>query len=208
MPPALSLILGSQSPRRRDILNRLGIRHEVVTPEVDESVVPGEKVGAYLPRVVLAKLASVRARLAAAGGPARAGDAPDVRGEGRVILVADTSVVLGDAILGKPESAEEGLAMIRRLSGRTHEVHTRFALGRGADVLHAETVVSGVTFREIREDEQRAYVATGEGNDRAGGYAVQERACGFVTRIDGSYTNVEGLPACEVLVALQALGLV
>ena len=96
--------------------------------------------------------------------------------------------------------------MIARLSGQTHEVYTRFALGDAEDVHHAETVVTRVTFRALGRDEIDAYAATGEGMDKAGGYAVQGRASGFVSRIEGSHTNVIGLPACEVVVALRRLG--
>jgi septum formation protein len=99
--------------------------------------------------------------------------------------------------------------MLARLSGKTHEVMTRFAIGAmdGGEPLHAETVVTRVTFRAIAADELAAYVATGEGRDKAGAYAAQGRAGGFVSRIDGSYSCVVGLPACEVVVALRALKL-
>jgi septum formation protein len=196
------LVLGSGSPRRREILGALRVPFVVVPGDADESVHPGERVGAYLDRVVRAKLASVRARLREAASAAAAGKSP-------AILVADTSVTIDDAILGKPETEADGLAMIERLAGRTHEVHTRFAIGRTTDgePLHAETTVTRVTFRGLAHGEGRAYVASGEGRDKAGGYAVQGLAMAFVARIEGSYTNVVGLPACEVLVALRALGL-
>jgi septum formation protein len=191
------LILGSGSPRRREILAGAGIPFVVLVGDADERVHDGEAVDRYLERVVLAKLASVRAR---------AGERP-----GASILVADTSVVEGGAILGKPSSEEEALAMIARLSGRTHEVKTRFAIGeasaRDAAALVARTVVTRVTFRVIAEAEALAYVASGEGRDKAGGYAVQGGAGPFVERIDGSYSCVVGLPEDEVLEALRSLGL-
>jgi septum formation protein len=191
------LILGSGSPRRREILTRAGVPFVVVVGDANEDVLPGEAVGAYLERIVLAKLASVRAR---------AGHDRD----GAAILVADTSVVEGGDILGKPASEAEALAMIARLSARTHEVRTRFALAEAdgaAPPLAAETVVTRVTFRPIAPEEARAYVASGEGRDKAGGYAVQGGAGPFVVRIDGSYSNVVGLPEDEVLAALRSLGL-
>jgi septum formation protein len=189
------LVLGSASPRRREILDRLGLAHVVVAPSADETVLAGEGVAPYLARVVALKLEAVRRTLL-----------PELAARSPVILVADTSVILEGDILGKPADRAEGHAMITRLSGKTHEVHTRFALGDGRDVLHAETVVTRVTFRALDPDELDAYAATGEGMDKAGGYAVQGRASGFVSRIEGSHTNVVGLPACEVVVALRKLG--
>ncbi len=193
---AAPLVLGSASPRRREILTRLGLAHVVVAPSADETVLAGEGAATYLARVVGLKLEAVRRALA-----------PELSSRSPVILVADTSVILGGDILGKPADAGEGLAMIARLSGQTHEVHTRFALGDARAVLHAETVVTRVTFRALDRDELDAYPGTGEGMDKAGGYAVQGRASGFVSRIEGSHTNVVGLPACEVVVALRRLGL-
>jgi septum formation protein len=193
------LILGSGSPRRKEILAAARVPFEVVAGDADESIHDGEDAGTYLARVVLAKLTSVRERASARPG----GLAP-----GRVVLVADTSVVVDGAILGKPADEREGLAMLARLRGRTHDVQTRFAIGgmRGEPV-HASTVRTRVTFRAVDDAEARAYVASGEGRDKAGGYAVQGLAATFVERIDGSYSNVVGLPACEVVVALRALGL-
>jgi septum formation protein len=201
LSPSSPLILGSGSPRRREILTRAGVPFVVVVGDANEEVLAGEAVGAYLARVVLAKLAAVRARVAAEGDAA-----------GRAILVADTSVVLGNDILGKPADEAEALAMISRLSARTHEVQTRFALGdadakREAPPRTAETIVTRVTFRPISAEEARAYVASGEGRDKAGGYAVQGGAGPFVARIDGSYSNVVGLPEEEVVAALRSLRL-
>jgi septum formation protein len=169
----------------------------VVTASANEAVLDGEPIADYLARVVLLKLVGVRAVLDA-GLAARA----------RAILVADTSVIDGTTILGKPNDSSEARSMLERLAGRTHEVHTRFALARadGPAVVHAETVVTRVSFRKLTSAEMDAYAASGEGMDKAGGYAVQGLAAGFVTRIEGSYTNVVGLPACEVVVALSKVG--
>lgn len=167
----------------------------VVTASADETVLEGEPIADYLARVVLLKLASVHAVLDT-----------ELAARARAILVADTSVVLGAAILGKPNDASHARSMLERLAGRTHEVHTRFALARAdAAVVHAETVVTRVSFRRLTSVEMDSYAASGEGMDKAGGYAVQGLASGFVTRIEGSYTNVVGLPACEVVVALSTL---
>jgi septum formation protein len=200
LSPSSPLILGSGSPRRREILTRAGVPFVVRVGDANEEVLSREAAAAYLARVVVAKLAAVRARVRAEGE-----DVP-----GRAILVADTSVVVGDDILGKPGDEAEALAMITRLSARTHEVRTRFALAEAtgdAPPLVAETVVTEVTFRAIAPEEARAYVASGEGRDKAGGYAVQGGAGPFVARIDGSYSNVVGLPEEAVLRALSSLGL-
>ena len=194
---ASPLILGSGSPRRRELLTEARVPFVVVVGDADEQVLEGERVGAYLERVVLAKLASVRRRA--------------VQGPGSAILVADTSVVEGGTILGKPGSEAEALGMIARLSARTHEVQTRFALAEAwgdAAPLVAKTVVTRVTFRRIEDTEARAYVASGDGRDKAGGYAVQGGAGPFVERIDGSYSNVVGLPVDEVVEALRSCGLI
>jgi septum formation protein len=192
------LILGSGSPRRREILGSLRVPFVVLVADVDERVLEGESAAAYLERVVRAKLDAVRAKAP-----------PETRAAG--ILVADTSVIVDGAILGKPADDAEGLAMIERLAGRTHEVHTRFAVGElraRATPAHEETVITRVTFRALAPGEGRAYVATGEGKDKAGGYAVQGLGASFTRCIDGSYANVVGLPACEVAVALRRLGLI
>ena len=186
------IVLGSGSPRRREILGNLRVPFVVHVAEADEATMPGESPAAYLERVVLLKLHAVGASAEAARAP---------------ILVADTSVIDGADILGKPSGAEENEAMIARLAGRTHEVWTRFALGTATDVLHAETVVTRVTFRALSPAAVKAYATSGEGTDKAGGYAVQGLGSGLVSRIEGSYTNVVGLPACEVIVALERLGL-
>jgi septum formation protein len=163
--------------------------------DIDEAQRLAEPADAYLARVVLAKLEAIRASVL----PAVAG-----------VLVADTIVVdPGGVVLGKPAGQDEARAMIDRLAGATHEVRTRFVLG-GLEVQrapdHAETVATRVTFRSLSPAETIAYAASGEGLDKAGGYAVQGRAAAFVQRIEGSYTNVVGLPLCEVIVALRGLG--
>jgi septum formation protein len=198
------LLLGSGSPRRREILANLRIPLVVHVAGADESTRAGEDAAAYLERVVLAKLTAVAAVYAPGSGAAE-----ELRAT-RVVLVADTSVIDGGAILGKPADVGEAEAMIARLAGRTHEVWTRFALGAPTAeprVLHAETVVTRVTFRALTPARIRAYAESGEGLDKAGAYAVQGLGAGLVANIEGSYTNVVGLPACEVLVALERLGL-
>ena len=206
------LLLASGSPRRREILANLGVPTLVTTVDVDESVLAGEGPDAYLVRIVAAKLAAASAAFSRAGAVAR-GDTLqgiNVAAAAGAVLVADTSVIDDGAILGKPSDPEDAARMITRLAGRTHEVWTRFAIGAPespARTLHEETVKTRVTFRPLGPDQVRAYVASGEGTDKAGAYAIQGRGAGLVSRIEGSYSNVVGLPACEVLVALERLGL-
>lgn len=206
------LLLASGSPRRREILSNLGIPTLVLSVNVDESVQAGESPDAYLVRVVAAKLAAASRPFAKAPAAGR-GDTLqgiNIAAAAGAVLVADTSVIDGSAILGKPTSAQEAEEMIARLAGRTHEVWTRFAIGAAeaaAHTLHEETVTTRVTFRKLTSDRVRAYAASGEGMDKAGGYAIQGRGAGLVSRIEGSYSNVVGLPACEVVVALERLGL-
>lgn len=198
------LLLGSGSPRRREILANLRVPVVVHVAGADESTRAGEGATAYLERVVRAKLAAVATVYAPSSTAA-----DEVRATAAV-LVADTSVVVDGAILGKPADVDEAEAMIARLAGRAHEVWTRFAVGSPSHeprVLHEETVVTRVTFRPLTAARIRAYAESGEGMDKAGSYAVQGLGAGLVASIEGSYTNVVGLPACEVLVALEGLGL-
>jgi septum formation protein len=161
---------------------------------VDESPRPPESPAAYLERIALAKLEAIRAS-----------ELPPTPG----VLVADTIVVApGGAILGKPADTAEARSMVEALSGAVHEVRTRFLLGSpraGTAPDHAQTVTTRVTFRPLSSEEVAAYAAGGEGMDKAGAYAVQGAAAAFVERIDGSYSNVVGLPLSEVIVALRGL---
>jgi len=161
----------------------------------DETARLGEAPRQYVARVTRAKLDAVRAMdLGAAGG----------------VLVADTIVVAPDGgLLGKPRDDDDAIAMVERLAGATHEVVTHFILAErdpASAPVHERTVTTHVTFRFIERVEVTAYVDTGEGRDKAGAYALQGGAALFAERIDGSFTNVVGLPICEVLVAMRALG--
>jgi septum formation protein len=188
-----SIYLASASPRRSQLLNQIGVLHEVFPVDLDEARLPGEP-----PRVYVERLARDKARAAAAALAGR----PE-----RPVLAADTSVVLGDDIFGKPADAAECVRMLTTLGGRTHEVMTGIAvLARGA--LLADVSVSRVTFRRIGEDECRRYWASGEPRDKAGGYAVQGLAAVFVERLEGSFSGVMGLPLFEAGRLLAAAGVV
>jgi septum formation protein len=177
------------------MLSTAGIPCVVVAAAVDESVRPGEQPDDYLDRVTRSKLRAVQ---------------QSAQGAARAVLVADTVVIdPKGGILGKPVDDPDALRMIEGLAGATHQVSTRFLLAPsdvGSPPAHTETVITRVTFRPLSTDEARRYAATGEGRDKAGGYAIQGRAAAFVERIDGSYTNVVGLPLSEVVVALKTLG--
>lgn len=191
---ARPLLLASASPRRREILATLGIAFEAVAVDADESERAGELPLPYLARVVEAKLALAR-------GVAERGAHPGV-------IVADTTVVLDDAMLAKPIDAADNARMVRALAGRSHQVMTRFAVHALGGATHAETVTTEVTVRALDDDAIARYVASGEGRDKAGGYAIQGLGAFAVRSIRGSYSNVVGLPACELVDALRALGLV
>lgn len=190
------LLLGSASPRRRDILTGLGLPIRVLPADVVEDVLPGEAPLSYLERVVSDKLAAVAARAADAAFAA--------------ILVADTTVVLEQRIVGKPRDVAEAEELLSALVGRTHVVYTRYALAAAAKPavpVCARTVASRVTMRAASVGEIRRYAATKEGLDKAGAYAVQGIGTFLIERIEGSYSNVVGLPACEVVSDLLESGL-
>lgn len=174
-------ILASASPRRRDLLADAGIDFEVVPADIDESVRDGEAPAEYVERMACEKADAVAA------------DYP-----GRGVIAADTSVVLEDRILGKPFSEADAVSMLRSLSGRKHQVMTAFAVVKAGEV-YSEVVVTEVEFCALSDALIRRYVGTGESMDKAGAYGIQGKAAGFVKRIEGSYTNVVGLPVVEVL---------
>jgi nucleoside triphosphate pyrophosphatase len=194
-PRAPDLVLASASPRRRELLEQLGLVLVVAAAEIDETPLPGERPGDYVRRVAGAKCDAVAA--ARASEPALP------------VLAADTIVVapgeVGLAILGKPADADHARGMLSRLGGRRHEVATAYRV-RFADQVLERTVTTIVTFRALAPAELDAYVASGEWRGKAGGYAVQGIAGAFVTELRGSHTNVIGLPLAEVLADLQAAG--
>ncbi|MFE8597021.1 Maf family protein [Archangium violaceum] len=186
------LVLASASPRRRELLGQLGLAFDVSAADIDETPHQGEAATAYVLR-----LAREKARTVATRTP------------GAWVLAADTTVVLGDELLGKPHDAAEVRDMMRRLSGRTHEVQTGVALaGPGGEhpCEHAMVVRTRVTFRPLSEGEIAWYASTGESLDKAGGYAIQGKGGFLVAGIEGSPTNVIGLPLGETLELLARAG--
>jgi septum formation protein len=169
-------VLASNSPRRKELLAAAGISCEVVSVDVDESVRGLEPPGEHVRR-----LARLKAEVGLAARP------------GRLVLGADTVVVVGTEILGKPHDAEDAARMLRLLSGREHEVLTGVALVSPTQTV-VEVAKTRVWFTPLGADEIAAYVASGEPVDKAGAYAIQGLASRFVERIQGNYTNVVGLP--------------
>lgn len=193
------IYLASQSPRRRQLLDQLGVRHELLLPLDDEDAEaleawrPGESPRTYVERVTLAKLAAARQRLARRGGVA----AP--------ILCADTTVALGRRILGKPADAGEAARMLAALAGREHRVLTAVAVASGRRE-ELRVNVSRVRFAAVSRARIAAYVATGEPMGKAGAYAIQSQAAAWIERITGSYSGIMGLPLYETAELLRRFG--
>jgi septum formation protein len=180
------LVLASASPRRAELLRSAGFEFEIRAVDIDERVRDGETPAAYVRRLAAEKSARVSSGRHAGRPPHEI-----------VILAADTTVVVEGAILGKPRDDEEVAAMLRRLSGRRHEVLTGISLRRGATELgRVETTT--VYFSTLSDEDVAWYVASGEGRDKAGAYAIQGLASRFIPRIEGSYSNVVGLPVAAV----------
>lgn len=188
-PPAVPLVcLASVSPRRRELLGQIGVVHLVSGADIDETVGAGESAADYVVRMACAKARAVRAR-----------------GTELPVLAADTTVVIDGLILGKPRDRAEGLAMLGRLSGRTHQVLTAVALATGAGVAFRLSA-SEVRLRAVTPAECAAYWETGEPRDKAGGYAIQGRGALFIEHLSGSYSGVMGLPLYETGQLLAAAG--
>lgn len=190
------LVLASASPRRREILDRLGLSFEVVPSEVVETGREGESPVDYVCRLSVEKADSVAAALAA-------------RAPAPFVLGADTTVVLGDEVLDKPQDDEEARSMIARLSGRQHSVVTGVSLVRsGVGRIETISVETLVTFRALTDATIDGYVASGEGRDKAGAYGIQGIGSGLVAHVNGCYFNVVGLPAAAVVSLLEGTGAV
>jgi septum formation protein len=188
--PGPVLILASASPRRAELLTAAGIPFEVRPAHIDERILPGEEAVAYVSRVALEKARAVQAA-----------------SDGRAVLAADTVVVVDRQILGKPADSDDAKRMLRMLSGRAHEVVTAVVLVSGDGSFATGTEVSKVEFTLLNRAEIDWYVATGEPSDKAGAYAIQGLASRFVTRIEGSYSNVVGLPMALVYAMCSRAGL-
>jgi len=184
------LVLASKSPRRAELLKQLGLTFSTVKPEVDEVLLPGETPEKFVRRLAQDKNDSVRAMLKGS----------------QVIVAADTVVVIDRCILGKPKSREDGARMLRMLSGREHLVYTGLVISTET---HRYPIVSEtkVCFRTLSNEETQKYWRTGEPADKAGAYGIQGLGASFVSHIEGSYSNVVGLPLMETAQVLNQLGI-
>ena len=184
------IILASASPRRLELLAAAGVEFDVFAGAVPEEPLPGEEPEDHVLRLARDKALDVAARV-----------------DGGFFIGADTIVVCDGEIMGKPADVADAERMLRRLSGIAHSVITGFAVyDKARDGLLCEAVTTRVFFKQLRDDEIRNYIATGCPFDKAGAYAIQGGAAHMVKRIEGSYTNVVGLPLCEVVEALRRIG--
>lgn len=185
----MNIILASGSPRRRQLLEQLGLSFTVQSSDVDESVEPGLSPAAMVEQLSLRKGQAVAERV----------------GPDSLVLAADTVVALEDAVLGKPQDQAKAVSMLTSLSGKTHQVYTGVTLlGGGRRVTEHET--TAVTFRSLSREEIVAYVDTGEPMDKAGAYGIQGYGALLVERLEGDYFNVMGLPLCRLGRMLAAFG--
>ena len=176
--PHKTIILASRSPRRQDLLRQIGIAFRTVHSDVDEAILPGESPEKYAVRLARDKASSVAART-----------------DSGIVIGADTIVVLGDEVLGKPADARDAARMLTMLSGKMHRVITGLAIvDASTTAVKTASAVTRVWFYDMTPEAIESYVATGEPFDKAGAYGIQERGALFVERIDGCYFNVVGLP--------------
>lgn len=183
------LVLASASPRRRELLTQIGLSFRVEVADVDETVLPGEDPESYVRRLARAKALEVLGRL----------------GPGLPVLGADTAVILDGDILCKPADRADAGAMLKRLSGNTHEVYSAVAVARGAGEVLDRLNVTRVTFADLDDDWIASYIDTGDPMDKAGSYGVQGRAAERIRRIEGSFSGVMGLPLFETSQLLEAI---
>jgi septum formation protein len=195
----MRLILASASPRRAELLKAAGFEFDVRVTDIDEEPRPGEPPREYVLRVAREK--AVAGQQGRPGNPAEAG----FHDQREIIVAADTTVVVEGEILGKPADDGDAQRMLRRLSGRAHEVLTGITIRNGADERSAVDSTA-VWFKPLTDQEIGWYVASGEGRDKAGAYAIQGLGSRFIPRIDGSYSNVVGLPIATVHRLLIELG--
>lgn len=183
----MGIILASKSPRRQELLSLMGLEFKVVTADIDETVDKSLPIEQEIARLSRQK-------------------AEAIDGGDNVIISADTVVVLGNTVMGKPQSEENAREMLSLLSGNTHRVITAVTVKKG-DKIRTETVITEIIFRELSKREIEAYVASGSPMDKAGAYGIQEKAAAFVKEIRGDYFSVVGLPICTLTLMLREFGI-
>lgn len=187
----MTLVLASNSPRRKELIQAAGWDFTVDPAEIDEDILPGEEASIYVRRLAESKALAVAGR----------------RSPGEIVLAADTTVAVDGEILAKPAGPDDAASMLARLRGRRHEVHTGVAVVRVADgALFSTLVTTGVEMRRYTEEEVQAYIASGDPLDKAGAYAIQNQDFHPVEQIQGCYTNVVGLPLCAAAGLLTGAG--
>lgn len=185
---SVRVVLASSSPRRRELLAMIGIPHEVMPADIDETYLPGEDPPAHAERLAREKALRVSEKV------------PDA-----VVIAADTIVVVDGDVLGKPRDPDEAATMLRRLSGRSHTVHTAVAVRQASrEAFGTESPL--VTFRELDDEHIAAYIATGEPMDKAGAYGIQGYGATLVSRVEGDYFAVMGLPLQRTVALIESLG--
>ena len=200
--PPTRIYLASRSPRRRELLNQIGVAFDTLLfrdgsrqdPEIDETPLPGEAPLLYVQRVALAKAEHGLRVLRMRQLPLRP------------VLSADTTLAVDGDIIGKPQDADDAVHILRRLSGRSHRVLTALAVATEQGGIEEALSINVVAFRVLDDDEIARYVASGEPMDKAGAYGIQGRAGIFVAHLDGSYTGVMGLPVHETALLLRRVG--
>ena len=190
----VQVYLASASPRRQELLQSVGLRFAVITADIDETHRAGEPPDRFVQRLAKEKAQQVAARLVNQNRTVHP------------VIAADTCVVIDDQVLGKPRHRDHAVQMLRRLSGRSHEVLTAVVVYRGNDILSAVSR-SRVKFKPLSDDEIMHYCRTPEPLDKAGAYAIQGLASGFVEHLEGSYTGVVGLPMFELRMLLVCAGI-
>ena len=181
------LILASSSPRRRELLAQLGLAFDICSPDIDETALPDESAAVYVERLARTKAKAVQLQY------------PDA-----VVIAADTSLGLDGQILGKPESKQHAFEIWEKISGRTHDVFSGVCV-RTKEQICSIVVRTQVEFQTLSQSDMESYWATGEPLGKAGAYAIQGIAARYIPRIDGSYSNVVGLPLYETVQLLQAV---
>lgn len=184
---ARRIILASQSPRRKELLEQVGLHFSIQSADIDESVLPNEDVDAYVLRIAKAKAQAIACQHLDA-----------------LVIAADTTVTIDGKILAKPSNYHDAARMWGLLSGRIHQVKTTVVIAYTSLIWHA-TVTTNVQFKDLTQDDMFAYWQTGEPCDKAGGYAIQGRAATWVKYMEGSYSNVVGLPLYETMQLLEQI---
>jgi len=204
-----TVYLASQSPRRKELLNQIGIQPSIIRPDITEDVLASETAEDYVLRLAMAKAEAAQKQLDKSYSNTHKNSLSNWQSTKKhatidIIVAADTAVVCQDKILGKPGSVEEATTMLRLLSGKSHEVLTGLAVASSGILTSISRNL--VTFRNITEQEIHRYLKTDEAYDKAGSYAIQGLAAIFITNIQGSYSGVMGLPLCETADLLEQSG--